>query len=130
MNGIDMIASIHHLAETDPRYRREGYFFILAALEHTVSKLASVRHLTGQELSWGIADYARLQFGYMAKEVLGAWGIKTTLDYGEIVYLLIDAGLMNKTPEDKKEDFAEVYDFDSEFTWERVKPANYPERFE
>lgn len=129
MTNIDMIKCINRLAERDPRYKREAYLFILAALEYTVSQFPAVRHLTGQELSRGIADYARRQYGYMARAVLEHWGLRATLDYGEIVYLLIHEGLMSKTEEDRKEDFEGVYDFDTEFTWEQVKPTKYPERF-
>lgn len=130
MNNIDLLTRISRLAEKEPRYRKEAYLFILAALEHTISQLPSVRHLTGQELSRGIAEYARHQYGYMARAVLEHWGLRTTLDYGEIVYLLIQEGLMNKTEDDKKEDFERVYEFDTEFAWDHVKPSSFPERFE
>ena len=130
MTNIDLFTRIARLAEKEPRYRREAYLFILAALEYTVSQLPAVRHLTGQELSRGIAEYARLQYGYMARTVLEHWGLKTTLDYGEIVYLLIREGLMSRTEGDKKEDFEGVYDFTAEFAWEQVKPTSFPERFE
>ena len=130
MTNIDLLTRITRLAETDQRYKREAYLFILAALEYTVSQLPQTRHLTGQELSRGIAEYARVQYGYMARLVLERWGLKTTLDFGEIVYLLIREGLMSKTEEDTKEDFEGVYDFDSEFAWEQAKPTRFPERFE
>jgi uncharacterized repeat protein (TIGR04138 family) len=130
MTNTELIARISEIVERDTRYHLEAYFFILAALEYTVSQLPEVRHLTGQELSKGIAEYACLQYGYLAKPVLEQWGVKTTLDYGEIVYVLIEEGVMSKTEGDRKEDFAEVYDFESEFAWERVKPARFPERFE
>jgi uncharacterized repeat protein (TIGR04138 family) len=85
--------------------------------------------MNGAELAWGIAEYAREHFGYMARDVLEHWKIRNTLDYGEIVYLLIKEGIMSKTDGDRKEDFADVYDFDTEFTWERSKPDSFPERF-
>ena len=51
----------------------------------------------------------------MAKTVLNSWGLKETLDFGEVVYNLIDIGMMRKSESDSKEDFAGVYDFDSVF---------------
>ena len=35
--------------------------------------------------------------------------------FGEVVYNLIDIGMMRKSDSDSKEDFAEVYDFDRVF---------------
>jgi len=129
ISNIELLRKIAEISEKDGRYSKEGFLFTLAALEYTVSKLPERRHLTGQELSKGIAGYAREQYGYLAKTVLNSWGIHKTLDYGEIVYLLIDEGLMNKTEDDKKEDFADAYDFDEEFAWDKSKPVDFPERF-
>ena len=70
------------------------------------------RHLTGQELCEAIRLFAQEQFGLMAKCVLNSWGVHTTSDFGEIVYNLIRAGEMRKTPNDQREDFDDVYDFE------------------
>ena len=59
--------------------------------------------------------YSILQFGFMAKTVLNNWGLTETLDFGEVVYNLIDIGMMRKSNSDSKDDFAGVYDFDSVF---------------
>ena len=129
ISNIELLRKISEISEKDGRYSKEGLLFILAALEYTISKLPERRHLTGQELSKGIAGYAREQYGYLAKTVLNNWGMQTTQDYGEIVYLLIDEGLMSKTEDDEKEDFADAYDFDEEFAWDKSRPVDFPERF-
>ena len=129
ISNIELLRKIAKISEKDGRYSKESFLFILASLEYTLSKLTKRRHLTGQELSKSIAEYAREQYGYLAKTVLNNWGLYTTLDYGEVVYLLINGGLMNKTEDDKKEDFADAYDFNEEFVWEKSKPKNFPERF-
>ena len=129
ISNIELLRKISEISEKDGRYSKEGLLFILAALEYTISKLPERRHLSGQELSKGIAGYAREQYGYLAKTVLNNWGMQTTQDYGEIVYLLIGEGLMSKTEDDKKEDFADVYDFDKEFAWDKSRPVDFPERF-
>jgi uncharacterized repeat protein (TIGR04138 family) len=54
-------------------------------------------------------------YGYMSKTVLNSWGIRTTGDFGEIVFNLIKIGKMRKTPDDCREDFENVYDFDEAF---------------
>jgi uncharacterized repeat protein (TIGR04138 family) len=64
---------------------------------------------------------AILEFGPMARLVLNGWGLRAGEDVGEIVYNLIDAGLMTRTQEDRKEDFHGIMDFgdslDSEASW-------------
>ncbi len=70
------------------------------------------RHLTGQELCEAIRLYALEQYGYMAKSVLNYWGVNCTGAFGEIVFNLIEIGQMKKTPQDHREDFHDVFDFD------------------
>ncbi|MFM8634305.1 MAG: Minf_1886 family protein [Planctomycetia bacterium] len=76
----------------------------------------SERHLTGQELCEAARHYALQQYGYMARIVLATWGLKTTDDFGELVFNMIDIGQMRKTRHDKREDFHGVYDFAEAFT--------------
>jgi uncharacterized repeat protein (TIGR04138 family) len=71
------------------------------------------RHLTGQQLCEAIRLYALDQYGYMAKCVLNSWGVHNTGDFGEIVFNLIRIGSMRKTPDDHREDFDDVFDFDA-----------------
>lgn len=106
---------IRTLARTDPRYAFHAYCFLFEALEHTVRKLGERRHVSGRELLTGIRDLALLQFGGLARMVLEGWGIRRTEDFGEMVFHLVDAGLMGKTESDTKEDFRDVYDFDAAF---------------
>ena len=73
------------------------------------------RHLTGQELCEAIRVYALEQYGYMAKSVLNHWGVRSTKDFGEIVFNLIEIGQMRKTPDDRREDFEKVFDFEEGF---------------
>lgn len=129
ISNVEIIKRISEISEKDKRYHKEAYLFVLVALEYTLSGQKARRHLSGQELSKGIADYARDQYGYMAKIVLENWGLKTTLDFGEIVYLMIEQGLMSKTQDDRKKDFTGVYVFNAEFTWKNLTLPAFPERF-
>ena len=97
------------------KYKLEAYDFVLKGLEFTMKRLDKPRHVSGQELSLGLRDYAFQEFGPLAQNVLVHWGIKTTSDFGELVYILIDAGLMRKTEEDSIHDFDNVFDFDEVF---------------
>ena len=109
------LTKIEGILEKNSSYKFEAYTFVLAALHDTVTRLKKPRHITGQELALGIRKYALDQFGPMAKTVLHHWGIRTTLDFGEIVFALIDAKLLSKQPEDKLEDFDKVYEFEESF---------------
>ena len=72
------------------------------------------KHVTGQDLSRAVKEYALQQYGLMARSVLNELGIKKTDDIGRIVYNLIEIGLMKKTDEDKIEDFYNVFDLGAE----------------
>ena len=74
------------------------------------------RHITGQEFCDGIRRYAIDQYGPLARTVLEYWGIHETLDFGKIVFALVDIGLMRKTEEDSLDDFKGVYDFKTAFS--------------
>jgi uncharacterized repeat protein (TIGR04138 family) len=99
----------------DPRYKPEAYVFVHDALGHTWSRLDQRRHITGKELLDGIRDLGLKRYGPMARAVLNSWGIRTTDDFGVIVFNLVDAGVLSKTEEDHIEDFHAVYDFDEAF---------------
>lgn len=113
--SINKVFTLLKILDKDKRYDAEAYSFIMAGLDYTMKKLKIKGHITGQELSDGIKDYALEQFGPMARLVLEKWGIKVTGDFGEIVYNLIDSGLLGKTDEDRKEDFNNRYDFKQAF---------------
>lgn len=97
------------------RYHPRAFFFVLAALEHQQRRLPSRRHVSGSELAHACRDLALEQYGLLARTVLEFWGIETTAAIGEIVYALIDAGLLVRQPEDRLEDFAGVYEFEAAF---------------
>jgi len=109
--------------DKDCRFSMQSYQFIFEALDYTASHLGKKynssieeeRHVTGQELSEGIKQFAMEKFGYMTRIVLEQWGITKSGDFGEIVFNLVDSGLMGKTETDTLEDFKDLYDFYSEF---------------
>lgn len=122
MSNEELISRVEDLAATVGRFRKEAYFFIFEALQYTVKnvkKPGETRHVTGRELLTGISEYARKQYGPMTKSVFDHWGVSETRDFGEIVFSLVDAGLMGKTDEDSIDDFIDVYDFESEFDWRK-----------
>ena len=129
---LNPLEALAQLLREDRRYRREAYAFVFEALSYaqevlgfgreTVAEPGSSdetaqveRHITGQELCVAVRQLALDQFGLMAKTVLNSWGIRSTGDIGEIVFNLLRIGQMRKTPEDRREDFDNVFDFDEAF---------------
>ncbi len=127
----DLYVEIRKVLERDPRYRLEAYRFIFEALEFTLNKIGEKRHVTGQELLVGVREYALQEFGMLAKMVFQRWGVTTTEDFGELVFNLVEAGLMGKTDTDTRADFRGGFDFEEAF-WDtpRRQPFQLPEKTE
>lgn len=94
----------------DSRYTRDAYVFVSESLTYTVQKAGRKGHVSGRELCEGLCEYALQQFGRLARTVLESWGVRTCEDIGEIVFNMVDAGLLRKTEEDSRRDFAGVLD--------------------
>ena len=104
-------AALAEIRKRDGKYNERAYVFVLAALEFAQTRLPARRHLSGAELAWACRDFALEQFGMLASSVLTHWGVESTGDFGQIVFILIDVGLLARQPTDKLEDFEHVYDF-------------------
>ncbi len=111
------------IAERNGAYPFEAFEFLMDALAHSQrmfdkqspregEKPSAEHHVSGRELLEGICDLARREFGLMAPTVFLRWGITRTNDFGEIVFALIDAGVLSKTESDRKEDFQNVFDLE------------------
>ncbi len=117
-----MHPKLEELVRRDPRYPLEAYEFVFAALTHTQRLLGrnpspeagqeDEHHVSGQQLLWGARDLALREFGLLARTVFRMWGINRTDDFGELVFNLVEAGLMSKTSQDDRRDFHDVYDLD------------------
>jgi len=115
--------AIEKLMQKDSRYHAEAYFFLREALDFTSQTLkkpakGEQRHVSGKELLEGLRLFAVQEFGPMALTVLKTWGITRTQHFGDIVFNMVDAGILGKTDKDTPADFADVYDFHDAF----VKP--------
>ena len=107
---------VREVAARDGRYTVGAYHFIYEALTHTLKIMDRRGHVTGKELLEGIRDLAIEQFGGLAVMVFDNWGIRSTRDFGNIVFNLVEAELMGKTHTDNPEDFDDVYEFRRVFT--------------
>jgi uncharacterized repeat protein (TIGR04138 family) len=99
-------------------YPMEAFEFVHQGLGYTVAKVRGNKpdeNVSGQQLCQGLREFALLQWGLLARTVLKRWNITGTLDFGRIVFALVDNGLLRKTETDKLEDFRNVYDFATAF---------------
>ena len=133
---------IVQLLERDSRYKLEAYQFVRDALAYAQDELGmgpqpqqepvsdeddppADAHLTGQQLCEAIRQLALDQFGLMARVVFDSWGVRSTSDFGEIVYNLIEIGLMKKSAADRREDFNDVFEFEEAFEREfKITPPD------
>lgn len=120
MQAVNFDEELEKIVAKDARYHRDAYLFVREGLDHThklVSKgpQGALRHVTGQELLGGIRGFALEQFGPMTMLVLAEWGVRTCEDIGEIVFNMVEAGLLGKTERDSRDDFRGGYDFHEAF---------------
>lgn len=109
------------VALEDGRYSPDAFDFLFQGLDRAV-KLAgreehqgTARHVSGQELLEGMKQQAIELFGPLGAYVWRAWGIHSTRDWGNIVFLLVEAELLNRQEADRLEDFESGFDFDEVF---------------
>lgn len=120
MQEVRFEEALEQILAADSRYHREAYLFVREALDHTQQIVAKdnsdrLRHVTGQELLEGIRQFALAQFGPMTQTVLGEWGIRASRDFGNIVFNMVEIGLLAKTQNDSHQDFDDGYNFDDAF---------------
>ena len=113
------------------RYPVEAYLFVQRGLDFTVTRLhgeidgvfdeidpdefEAQRHVSGQDLCNGLRDFAIKEYGLLARTVLRRWSITSCRDFGQIVFAMVEGGLMRKTDNDTIHDFNNVFDFASAF---------------
>ena len=117
MQATEVLAE---LRRRNPRYAESAYLFLLAALQRCMEELDRPRHVSGAEVAESARDLALERYGPLARTVLEHWGIHSTGDLGEIVFLLVECGVLIKEPTDTREDFEGLYSFEQAFE------AEYP----
>ena len=111
-NFPEVIKEIHHKDD----------YFIREALDHTLKNLEkedrkNKGHVSGIELLNGIRDYALDRFGPMTMTLMEHWNISKCRDFGDIVFNLVDHGILGRTENDSLEDFEGGYTFKEAFEY-------------
>ncbi len=112
---LDLMRRVESLAERRGVFRSEGYVFVLEALELAVAAQEEPGHVSGEDLLERIRLLGRERYGALAGDVFNAWGVRGTIDFGRMVFHLVDEGLLHKRDEDTLADFIEKYDFREAF---------------
>ncbi len=116
---------INEIIKKDSRFPYEAYEFLFQSLAYTQKLLGKIKpsdsedpakehHISGKQLIEGIRKFALDEFGLMARCVFNQWGIKKTVDFGDMVFNLVEIGLMSKTDNDAREDFADIFDIETD----------------
>lgn len=116
--------SMEEVIRRDGRYPLEAYSFLHEGLSRAIKTVhgedredlpPGPRHVTGQQLCLALRDVALDRWGMLARTVLERWNIRGTIDFGNMVYLLVQNNFMKKTEEDSLEDFRDVFRFEDGF---------------
>ena len=114
--------SMEDVIRKDGRYPVEAFAFLHEGLSKAVAEVhgaqppeGSQRHVTGAQLCHSLKALAVEKWGLLAEAVLAKWNLHATIDFGEMVYLLISHNYMRKTEEDSLEDFRDVFNFEEAF---------------
>ena len=112
-----------------PMYHETAYLFILTALHYTIERLGVARHIRGREMAAGCRDLAQERYGPMARSVLEYWGIRSTRDFGEIVFALVELGILVKEEGDSLDDFEDIFcfaeAFEQNYPWACPRPIEH-----
>jgi uncharacterized repeat protein (TIGR04138 family) len=103
--------AVERIRSTDARYARDAYAFVMDSLDYTMRAVGERRHVSAAELVRGLCDHAKQRFGLFAYTVFAKWGLVSSDDVGEIVFQLIDAGILSRQESDSRADFDRVVDF-------------------
>ncbi len=120
MQEVNFDEVLEKMVAQDPRFARDAYHFTREALDFTQKLISrenrgTVRHVTGQELLDGIRQFALQQYGPMTMTVLEEWGVKNCRHFGDIVFNMVESGLLAKTEKDTRDDFQNCYEFTDVF---------------
>ena len=110
MEELEWKDSLVRILEKDSRYDAHAYIFMNGAVSYTVNKLSKLgrplgtRHVTGGQLIQGMLEYAVSTYMFLAPDMLRYWNLLSGRDAGNIVYNLIEEGVLSAGPNDRIED--------------------------
>lgn len=113
--------AVEKIVTQNQRYRPDAYLFLREVMDVAVKRQKKQRkelqpmHVSATELLEAFRLLALKEFGPMALTLLQYWGIKNSSDVGQIVFNLIEAGVVGKTEDDTLAAFSNGFDFQQAF---------------
>jgi uncharacterized repeat protein (TIGR04138 family) len=102
------------VADLGQRFTQPGFLFLYDVVAHAQARFGG-GHVSGAQFLESFRLLSRSRFGADALDVLAKNGIRRTEDVGEMVFALVDRGLMGASPEDERSDFDAGFDFAEAF---------------
>jgi uncharacterized repeat protein (TIGR04138 family) len=111
---------VKKILQTESRFSPAAYDFVRKSLDQSLRKFgkdeqSKPSHVRGHQLLEGFRILALQEFGPLAKTVLNEWGIENCAQVGDIVFQLVQHGVLGKSETDQPEDFQEIWTFTEAF---------------
>lgn len=106
------------IKEKNGKYPEKAYLFafkILKDLAKNNKNQQKSENIKAANLLITFRNYALNEFGPMTASVLQEWNICSCRDLGNVIFDLVNAGVLEKDETDRIEDFEEIYDFNEAF---------------
>ena len=134
MSTRDFSEVVDLIRRESPRFDKGAYFFVKQALDHTLKSIKkegearASHHVSGQELLGGIREFALQQYGPMTYTVLERWGMRRCEDFGDIVFHLVEYGVLGQNRPGPARGLHRGYDFREAFVrpYEPARPRSLP----
>ncbi len=102
--------ALSRIFEREKRYKRHAYEAVQQAVSYTTQHIRkdteTSGHISGEELLAGLRDMLLELYGPLAADVVKSWGIRNSADIGNIVFLLVEEGVLGKSEDDSIENFS------------------------
>ncbi|NBR96670.1 MAG: hypothetical protein EBT48_03575 [Verrucomicrobia bacterium] len=120
MSHLSFPDVVKKILQTEKRFAPAAYDFVRRSLDQSLRKFGKNEqpkpsHVRGHQLLEGFRILALQEFGPLAKTVLNEWGIENCAQVGDIVFQLVQHGVLGKSETDRPEDFQEIWTFKEAF---------------
>ena len=120
MSHLSLPNVVKKILQTESRFSPAAYDFVRKSLDQSLRKFgkdeqSKPSHVRGHQLLEGFRILALQEFGPLAKTVLNEWGIENCAQVGDIVFQLVQHGVLGKSETDQPEDFQEIWTFTEAF---------------
>ncbi len=116
---MDFDEAVRLIRQKDARYQPQAYDVVRLGLDHAQKivhgepkkgKSIVNRHVSGPQLLEGFRQHVLETYGPMSYPLLHNWGLRKSVDVGNVVFNIIETGLFGRSEEDNLEDFKDVDD--------------------